>query len=99
MPNSTVLYFQGKNAQNNGMEIPFGDGLMCAGGQILRLGSKINAAGASHYPQQGDQPLSVRGMVAPGMVVNYQCWYRNAASFCTPQTFNLTNAVQVQWTP
>jgi hypothetical protein len=30
----------------------------------------------------------------------YQCWYRNADPvFCTVATFNLTNAVQVTWTP
>ena len=27
----------------------------------------------------------------------YQVWYRNAASFCTPSTFNLTNGVLVTW--
>jgi hypothetical protein len=27
----------------------------------------------------------------------YQVWYRNAAGFCTPATFNLSNAVRVDW--
>jgi hypothetical protein len=26
-------------------------------------------------------------------------WYRNAANYCTPSTFNLTNAVDVVFTP
>jgi hypothetical protein len=28
----------------------------------------------------------------------YQLWYRNAAAFCTPSTFNLTNGLDVTWT-
>jgi hypothetical protein len=26
-------------------------------------------------------------------------WYRNAASFCTVDTFNLSNGVSVTWVP
>jgi len=37
-------------------------------------------------------------MTAPGQK-HYECWYRNAASFCTSGTFNLTNAVSVLWSP
>jgi hypothetical protein len=29
----------------------------------------------------------------------YQLWYRDAASFCTASTFNLTNAVEIAWEP
>jgi hypothetical protein len=32
-------------------------------------------------------------------VRNYQAWYRNAAVFCSPSTFNLTNGYQVTWAP
>jgi hypothetical protein len=42
----------------------------------------------------------VRGSVpAGGGVRTYQAWYRNAAAFCSAATFNLTNAVEVTWTP
>jgi hypothetical protein len=27
----------------------------------------------------------------------YQVWYRNAASFCTPSTFNLSNGIEIAW--
>jgi hypothetical protein len=34
-----------------------------------------------------------------GQSLRYQMWYRNAATYCTPSTFNLTNAVDVVFTP
>ena len=96
LPNSTALYFQGTTQ----IASAFGDGLRCAGGSVIRLGTKVNAAGTSVYPGAGDQPVSVRGSVATaGSVRNYQVWYRNAAAFCTPSTFNLTNGLSVTWQP
>jgi len=97
MPNASALYFQGTAQQNGGLGIAFGDGLRCAGGTIVRLGTKTNIAGGSSYPTGGDSSVSVRGGVAAGDVRNYQVWYRNAAAFCTASTFNLTNGVQIPW--
>ncbi len=100
MPNSSALYFQGLNQQSGGMGVVFGDGLRCAGGTIIRLGTKNNAAGASQYPAAGDPSVSVRGLVpAAGGLRTYQVWYRNAAAFCNPETFNLSNGLQVTWIP
>jgi hypothetical protein len=73
--------------------------LRCAGGTIIRLGTKLNTAGTSSYPVAGDLSVSVRGNVAAPGVRNYQAWYRNAAAFCTPSTFNLTNGYSVTWAP
>ncbi len=98
MPNSSALYFQGTTQQSGGLGAAFGDGLRCAGGSVIRLGTKVNAAGASSYPTGGDLSISVRGAVpGAGSVRTYQCWYRNAAAFCTADTFNLTNGVSVTW--
>ncbi len=97
MPNAPCLYFQGTTQLVGGAGVTFGDGLRCAGGSIVRLGTKTNAAGASQYPDTGDPSLSVRGQVlSPGSRV-YQSWYRNAAAFCQPATFNLTNGVAITW--
>jgi uncharacterized delta-60 repeat protein len=95
MPNSSALYFQGTVRT----AIAFGDGLRCAAGAVVRIGTKANASGASRYPGAGDLAVSVRGGVAQPSVRHYQVWYRNAAAFCTPSTFNLTNGVSVTWTP
>jgi len=101
MPNSAILYFQGTAVVNGGAGTPFGDGLRCVAGSILRLGTKFNSSGASSYPGPGDVPISVRGGIGPFGVVTryYQGWYRNSASYCTTATFNLTNALEVFWIP
>jgi hypothetical protein len=41
----------------------------------------------------------VRGNVTGAGTREYQVWYRNAASFCTASTFNLTNGLQLNWAP
>ncbi len=93
MPNSSALYFQG-TAQTHAA---FGDGLRCATGSVIRLGTKINAGGASQYPDPGEASIRARGQVTAPGTRTYQVWYRNAANYCTPGTFNLTNGWQIQW--
>jgi hypothetical protein len=97
MPDSTALYLQGSTQQNGGAGSVFGDGLRCVAGSIVRLGIKTNAGGASQYPSIGDPSVSLRGGIAAPGTRRYQVWYRNAAAFCTPSTFNLTNGVEVTW--
>ncbi len=97
MPDSSVLYFQGTGQQSGGAGAVFGDGLRCAGGSIIRLLTKVNVGGASSYPGVGEIPISIRGANKPGNVRTYQAWYRNAAAFCTPSTFNLTNGLEATW--
>jgi len=99
MPNSFALYFQGTSQVSGGSGAAFGDGKRCAGGSIRRLGTQANAGGASQYPEAGDLAISVSGANAAGDVRTYQVWYRNAAAFCTSDTFNLTNGHQVTWMP
>jgi hypothetical protein len=99
MPNSSALYFQGTAQQSGGAGAVFGDGLRCAGGTIIRLATKTNAGGASQYPDAGDPTVSVKGLDAPGNVRTYQVWYRNAAAFCSVDTFNLTNGWTMTWLP
>ncbi len=97
MPNSSCLYFQG-TTQLAGAA--FGDGLRCAGGSVVRLGTKTNSAGTSSYPVGTDLSVSVKGGVpAGGGTRTYQAWYRNAAAFCTASTFNLTNGTAIAWVP
>ncbi len=98
MPNSSALYFQGTSQQAGGAGAAFGDGKRCAGGSVIRLGTKVNFNGQSSYPEILDPQISVRGMITSGPTTRtYQIWYRNAAAFCTPDTFNLTNGLSVTW--
>ena len=82
------------------IEVPFGNGLRCIGGTVIRLGTKLNVGNTSSYPTGADPSVSVKGMLpAAGGTRLYQIWYRNAAAFCTPSTFNLSNAITITWTP
>lgn len=98
LASASVLFFQGDVVDADG--VPFGDGLRCAAGTLVRLGAKAAPAGVATLPEAGDPSLSVRGGVAPGSgeLRAYQAYYRNAAAaFCPPATFNATNAVIVLW--
>jgi hypothetical protein len=99
MPSASALYFQGTAQVNAGSGASFGDGLRCVGGTIVRLKTVTNVGGASHYPGAGDASVSVRGQITAPGTYHYQTWYRNAASFCTSSTFNLSNALTLTWTP
>ncbi len=96
--NSVALFFQGTTQAGGGMGSAFGDGLRCAGGSVLRLSAVQAAVGAAQFPGQSDPLLHIAGQVTGGGTIRtYQVWYRNAAPFCTPSTFNLTNGLQVTW--
>jgi hypothetical protein len=97
---STGLFFQGSAQSAGGAGAVFGDGLRCAGGTVVRLGTEAIASGASAYPGAGDPSVSTKGMVmSSASTRGYQLWYRNSAAFCTPSTFNLTNGLWVTWLP
>lgn len=97
-PNSSVLFFQGTLQAGTpaGNGTAFGDGKRCAGGTVIRLGTKTAALNTTSYPQGADQSVSVRGAVTVG-IRTYQGWYRNSAAFCTASTFNLSNGYQITW--
>ena len=88
------LYFQGNNAVNSGDGNPFGDGLRCAGGGVIRLQVRFaDAAGAS----ETSIPIPAAGAVLPGDVKRYQLWYRDPNTSTCGLGFNLSNGVQVSW--
>ncbi|MBI5364373.1 MAG: hypothetical protein HZA53_14430, partial [Planctomycetes bacterium] len=93
---ATCVYLQGDGIT----DLPFGDGVRCAGGALIRLGSATNLNGNGSYPGPGDPALSTRGAVVPGSggVRAYQVYYRNAAAaFCPPALVNITNGLRVVW--
>jgi hypothetical protein len=98
---TSALFFQGTTQTAGGAGAIFGDGLRCASGTVVRLGTKVASGGVVSYPSSGsDADVSVKGAVpATGAVRFYQAWYRNSAAFCTASTFNLTNGLRVQWIP
>lgn len=100
MPSTTaVAFFQGTTHTAAGA--PFGDGLLCVGGTLTRLGIKFAVGGTAQYPGVGDPAISVAGMI-PGAGVQraYQAYYRDATlGFCAADTFNLTNGARTRWQP
>jgi hypothetical protein len=98
-PGSFCLFFQGDAQINGGFGAQFNDGLVCAGGSIRRLAIKPIVSGTSSFPQAGDPAVSVVGLVPlAGAVRYYECWYRNPAGPCGTRS-NISNAIQVVWTP
>ncbi len=98
MPSSaSCLLFQGTLSLGPG--VVFGDGLRCVAGSVIRLGIRPALCGNRDwgFSVPGDPLLSVAGAVGVPGTRYYQVWYRNAAAFCTPSTFNLTNGVRVTW--
>lgn len=96
---SVVIYFQGTLRENGGAGVPFGDGLRCVGGDIVRLRSQ-SAAGSARLIPVGPRTLSVQGLIPPaGATRMYQAFYRDDPSVCDPLPFNWTNAVEVTWAP
>jgi hypothetical protein len=97
MPNSSALYFQASVILP--AAVVMGDGLRCANGGVIRLATRQNVAGSSQFPTGTDPSISVRGMIGAPSTRAYQVWYRNTASFCTPQPYNVTNGVIAIWGP
>lgn len=95
-----ALFFQGSGQFAGGNGIPFGDGLLCAGGTIRRLGVVFPTGGTASYPGGlSPSPISVAGVVTSPASLNYQAWYRDSVLFCTVSTYNLTHALALTWTP
>jgi hypothetical protein len=93
-----ALFFQGDDA----LQVSFGDGLRCAGGNVVRITTPpitIGADGSAAYgPCFGDAPISSVTGVVPGSgeTRRYQLWYRDPAGPCGA-TFNLSNGYEIVW--
>jgi hypothetical protein len=87
--------------------MPFGDGMRCFGGPFLRMYTLNAAGGTLTVPPGGGLSIPARSAAAgapipPFALRYYQTYYRNpAAAFAcpVPATFNVTNAVAIQWFP
>jgi hypothetical protein len=91
------LFFQATHVSSG--QVTFGDGMLCATVGIIRLGIVFPTAGVAAYPGGSTpNPISVAGAtILPGDIRHYQCWYRDAAAFCSEDTFNLTQGRSLVW--
>jgi hypothetical protein len=92
---SSCLFFQG-TASSNAM--PFGDGLRCVAGNVVRIGTANASGGVATFPPAGGSTLSSLGFLPiNGGRRTYQTWYRNSANFCTTSVFNMSNGLDIAW--
>jgi hypothetical protein len=94
---TSALLYQGTGMGGGAGGMVFGDGLRCVGGTVVRLGSQAATGSSATWPMAGQGPLSQAGSVPANSQRDYQVWYRNAIPFCTPATFNLSQALNVSW--
>jgi hypothetical protein len=89
-PNVPGLFFSGPLQTPNQ---PFGDGFLCIGGPLRRLGIVFtDGAGSAQSPWT----VSVLEGLSGGELRHYQYWYRNVSGPCNGG-FNTSNAYSIQW--
>jgi hypothetical protein len=79
--------------------MPFGDGVLCLGGGVLRLLPAVGTgnSGSAVVPLDFDDPSSSASQITPGSTWNFQFWYRDTASLGAG--FNLSNALSATFCP
>lgn len=89
------LFFRADNSLNGGNGIIFGDGLRCAGQNVVRLGTVF--ADASGVADSSAITTAGSGLAA-GDTKSYQFWYRDPAGSPCGAFFNLSNGYEITWT-
>ncbi|MCB9914934.1 MAG: hypothetical protein H6828_07265 [Planctomycetes bacterium] len=90
--NQPALLFAALNQVNGGAGNPFGDGLRCAGGSVVRLGVRIADASGSATWGPG---LGATGGWSFGDTRRFQTWYRDPSGTPCGNAFNLSNGYEV----
>lgn len=92
------LFFQG----NGLLATPanFGDGHLCAGIGIIRLGVVFPTGNSASYPGGlTPNPIHVQGLANSGDTKHYQCWYRSVPGLCSANNYDLTQGLTLVWGP
>ncbi len=96
IPNQPGLFFQGDEVINSGNGVTFGDGLRCAGQNVLRLEIATAGPGGSASTSVA---IGAAGGAAVGETLRYQYWYRDPSGSPCGTGFNTTNGLEVVWQP
>jgi hypothetical protein len=103
LPTSLTVFLQGSAS---GVPVVFGDGLLCAAGELKRLYTNGAVGGRASAPHPGDMPITQRSAqlgdpIPPGATRYYQAYYRDpSASFCPAppgNTWNASSGLRVVW--
>ena len=87
------LFFSGSLQPGAGNGVPFGDGLLCAGGSIVRLQVVITNGSGDASSSIG---ISTKDGSTPGTTRFYQYWFRDVGGPCG-NDFNTSGALAVTW--
>lgn len=91
-PNSFGLYFYGPSP----IQVPVGDGFLCVGGGIYRLGIvPIDGAGRALFDVDVTTPPDPAGQVSIGEEWYYQLWYRDPGFGSAG--YNFSDGLAVTW--
>ncbi len=91
-----ALFFQANNLVAAGLGAPFGDGLRCAEGSLVRLEFVVSDASGQAATTAN---LGWLGGAAAGDLRRYQLWYRDPVGSPCGSLFNLTNGLELTWAP
>jgi hypothetical protein len=89
------LAIAGSQQQAGGAGVTFQDGLLCVGGTLWRYPAQ---AFTDSIVQESVVSAS-NGLISAGSTWNFQVWYRDVVGACGGSTGNLSNALQVAFTP
>jgi len=95
-PGQPALLFFGDLAVNGGSGLPFGDGLRCVGGSVVRV--SVKTANTSGVATWGPGLGASEGWSA-GDLLSLQTWYRDPAGGPCSSGFNLSHAVELSVVP
>ena len=97
IPPQPVLLFAGTSSVNGGAGVPFGDGLRCVGGSVVRLDTRVGTPYFGLAVWDAGLPGALG--VAAGETRFFQAWYRDPLGTPCGSGFNTSNAVEVTFTP
>jgi hypothetical protein len=88
------IFFGGTTQLGAGNGVPYGDGLICAGGAVTRLQIVLTSGAGTASSSVG---ISLTDGATAGQTRSYQYWHRDPAPGACGGGFNLTNAVAIDW--
>lgn len=92
----TAILFSGRSWVLSGLGVPFGNGLRCIGGGVVRLG--IRVPGPAWNATWGPGLIAANGWIQDEHRY-FQVWYRDPQGGACSSQFNTTNGYQLKFTP